>query len=1094
MTARARATAPTGVSSFMRFLFATAVAIAPLVIASGAAAQVVVSSPRTTPIATSNPAGGEADDVRIASGGSITLRSGAAVTLNSDNDVQLDADGSILMTESEDGATGILAVGGNTGDITVGGAIRLTGKLTEQQDEDDDGDLDGPFADDLTRYGLRVTGDADLVGDIEIRQTGIIEVRGRESSAVFVESGLDGDLRTFGNLLAVGEGAAGVRATGDITGEVFLSGDITARGEDALGASFEGDIGGRLTVQSAIVATGFRSTSAPTSREALDALDEDDLLVGGPALRIAGNVEGGVLLGAPPPPAQNDDDDDDGEVNFDRDGNGVPDAQERTATITSFGSAPAVEIGSTERDVALGLIGEGDEAYGFINRGSIRAAGVFEGFAATALRIGADGDHGVDIAGGVRNEGSIQAESLEDRATAVSIGRGAVLPAFVNTGEILSTAVTDGDQGATSVLISEGASVARLHNQRGFISARVAGETADAVAIRDESGALGEIVNEGRITALIVRTVGDGQTGDEPITGRTIAIDVSRNTSGVTLIQDGIAFDDDGDPDTPSPPDADGDGVADAAEPIITGDILLGSGADIVDIRNGTVTGAIDFGTGQDTLLISGGARVTGALASGDGLLDIDVSNGVLDARQTQTIDVTGLTVGSDGNLILTVDPENGARGGFRVNGVASFADGAGLGLQFASLLDGPERFVVVEADTLVMGDLDTDSLQRNSPYLFVTEAGTDQAAGQIYIDARRRNGEEIGFIAAENAAYDAVYDALRSDEELRNAFLAQIEREGFVGLYEQMLPDHSGGPLLSLASGVDAVTRALTGRNDTAAPGQTSAWLQEINFYADKDRRDAYGFQSEGFGVAGGIERGADIGAFGLSVAFTSSDLEDPSSQAEEVLSANLLELGLYYRAQAQGWNVWGRAAAGYAWFDARRSFVGAGVFRRNESDWNGYSLAAAAGVNHERRFGRYSLRPEAIVEYFSLNEDGRIEEGGGEGFDLIIDDRSGHMFSATAAVSVGVGFGEDYWFRPELRLGWKQNISFDAGETVSRFSSGDAPFTLVGDTIEGGGPILGFRLNLGNELGMLSIEGDAELIDDYVRYALLLRASFRF
>ncbi len=44
------------------------------------------------------------------------------------------------------------------------------------------------------------------------------------------------------------------------------------------------------------------------------------------------------------------------------------------------------------------------------------------------------------------------------------------------------------------------------------------------------------------------------------------------------------------------------------------------------------------------------------------------------------------------------------------------------------------------------------------------------------------------------------------------------------------------------------------------------------------------------------------------------------------------------------------------------------------------------------------------------------------------------------------------------------------------------------------GGGPIVGFRLNIGNELGMLSINADAEMIEDYIRYMLFLRASFRF
>jgi outer membrane autotransporter protein len=292
----------------------------------------------------------------------------------------------------------------------------------------------------------------------------------------------------------------------------------------------------------------------------------------------------------------------------------------------------------------------------------------------------------------------------------------------------------------------------------------------------------------------------------------------------------------------------------------------------------------------------------------------------------------------------------------------------------------------------------------------------------------------------------------------------------------------------------VDAVTRALTGRNASAAPGETSAWVQEINFYADKDKTDTYGFRSEGFGVAGGIERGSGLGAVGLSAAFTSSDLEDPEAEAEEVLSANLLELGLYWRAQGQYWTTWARAAAGYASFTSERRFVGSGLNLSNESDWNGFTLAMAGGLSYEREFGRFTIRPEVFAEYFGLSEDGHTEEGGGDGFDLEIDDREGHMFSATAAINIGMKMGQNDWLRPEIRLGWRQNISVDPGETIARFRSGGGDFTLAPDTIEGGGPLLGFRLNVGNELGMLSVSADAEMIDDYVRYMLFLRASFRF
>ena len=95
---------------------------------------------------------------------------------------------------------------------------------------------------------------------------------------------------------------------------------------------------------------------------------------------------------------------------------------------------------------------------------------------------------------------------------------------------------------------------------------------------------------------------------------------------------------------------------------------------------------------------------------------------------------------------------------------------------------------------------------------------------------------------------------------------------------------------------------------------------------------------------------------------------------------------------------------------------------------------------------------------------------------------------------MNVGYGFGRDGWIRPELRIGYRQNLSVDAGETIARFASGGPDFILSPDAVEGGGLLLGFRMNLGNELGMLSLTGDAELLEDYVRYSLLLRASFRF
>ena len=1103
----------------MRILLATAVAIAPLLTASGAMAEVVINTARTTPITTGNATGTGPDTIRISGSGSIMVTSGTAVTVDSSHNVTVENGTQVSMLNSADNSTAILVNGGNTANVVVAGSINVTDNIdsTTDNDPDKDGDIDGPWANGQNRFGVRVIGASPLIGNVRVDATSTVVVEGSNSAAVSVESDVTGRIDVMGSVTVLGTNSYGLHTTGDISGPVNVTGSINVRGENAVGVAIEGDVGGRVAIGGTVIASGFRYTSALPERPEgyvetpendagvvfRDELDPDDLLVGGPAVLIAGNVGAGLIFDTATiynsleADDDNDgvkngdeDDDNDGVLNrndSDRDGDGVPDANEASAAITSYGSAAAVQVGSTTDSITLGVAGTGDAAYGLINRGSVTGQGVFSGFDANAMVIGGNAGQTVTIAGGLRNEGTIAALAVEADATALRIGSGTTTPTIINN--LAITAGVNGDDTnsqSSAIVIESGANVASLVNN-GSILATGSGSNLDATAIHDLSGGLTSITNNRSIQATLF-----ANSDNDPITGSKVAIDVTANTTGVTLLQVGT-------PSTPSSadPDSDGDGVTDGREPVIYGDILFGSGADVMDIRNGTVVGDIAFGAGADRLDITGGGVVRGAISDSGGDLTINVTNGTLDARQTAAQTITDLNVGANGDLIIGIDPNASTAGGFNVTGTANLATGAGVGVRFTSLLApnaGTQRFELINAGTLNAGALDLTSTQNNSPYLYVVEAGVDAAANQVYADVRQRTAQEANLISVEASMYDAFYSALGRDEDLRNAFLTQIGRDDFINLYEQLLPEHSGGPLVSLASGVDAVTRALTGRNASAAPGETSAWMQEINFYADKEKTDSYGFRSEGFGVAGGVERGTGLGAVGLSVAFTSSDLEDPESEAEEVLSANLLELGLYWRAQGQYWTTWARAAAGYATFESERRFVGAGLNLSNTSDWNGLTLSAAGGASYERNFGRFTIRPEVYAEYFSLSEDGHVEEGGGDGFDLEIDDRDGHLFSATAAINIGMSMGQNSWLKPELRLGWRQNISVDPGETIARFRSGGPDFTLSPDTIEGGGPIVGFRLNVGNELGMLSVSADAEMLDNYVRYMLFLRASFRF
>ncbi len=623
----------------MRILLATAVAIAPLLVASGAMAEVVISTTRTTPITTSTATGTGPDTIRISNGGTVLVTSGVGVAVDSSHNVTIDTGGQISLLNSASGSTGLLVNGGNTANITVSGTITVTDDITSETDTDtdNDGDIDGPWANGSDRYGIRLVGAAPLVGNVRLENGGRITVDGNNSAGISLEAPLTGHLESFGTINVVGNNSYGIHTTGTVSGDVEVTGSISVRGENAVGVAIDGAVGGRVAISGTITASGFRYTGAiPVRPEGyvetsendddivfLDELDPDDLLVGGPAVRIGANVGAGVILDRAPAYSaagiegdddsdgvKNGDEDDDGDGvknrdDTDRDGDGVPDANEGTATVNSFGSAPAIQIGSATQSVNLGVAGTGASAYGFINRGQVTAQGLYKGFDAIAVETGGNAGQTVTIAGGIRNEGTIAALGVEADATAIRIGQGTITPTIINTGNITAAvAGEDTNSQATAIRIEAGANVTSFVNN-GTILASAGGGVSSTTALLDLSGTLTSITN----TKSLQSNISPNEDGD-PITGENVAIDVSANTTGVTLIQDGVAS-------TPSAsdPDTDGDGVTNGNEPVIFGDIKFGSGADLMDIRNGTVVGDMSFGAGADRLDITGGAVVRGAVS-----------------------------------------------------------------------------------------------------------------------------------------------------------------------------------------------------------------------------------------------------------------------------------------------------------------------------------------------------------------------------------------------------------------------------------------------------------------------------------------------
>ena len=125
----------------------------------------------------------------------------------------------------------------------------------------------------------------------------------------------------------IGNDSIGVDLAG-VSGNVRLAGDIAAQGQGSIAVRSTGDVGGAMVLQGKISATGYRATAPPADPSKLDA---DDLLQGGPAVSIEGNVAKGIILAIPPK--------DNSTTDNDEDDDGIEDAKEGAAAISSFGAA-----------------------------------------------------------------------------------------------------------------------------------------------------------------------------------------------------------------------------------------------------------------------------------------------------------------------------------------------------------------------------------------------------------------------------------------------------------------------------------------------------------------------------------------------------------------------------------------------------------------------------------------------------------------------------------------------------------------------------------------------------------------------------------
>ena len=1067
-----------------RYLLASTAVLA---ISSPVAAE-TISTAVTQPVRTSTANAGQPDAITISSTGSVKPAAGTAVTIDSNHAVT--NQGTIAVANA-DGAIGILANAGTTGDIANPGTITIDEPYTPS-DTNNDGDLDGPFALGSNRFGIRTAGA--YVGAVS--NAGTITVQGNDSAAIWLGGPLTGSFTHEGTSSVVGDRSVAVHA-GAVSGNVRLAGTVAARGQDAVGARFTGDVGGAMVVQGKIESSGYRYTTPPASTANLDA---DDLLQGGSALMIEGNVAGGIVLAVAPK--------DNSSTDNDEDDDGIEDAKEGSAAVTSYGSAPAMVVGATNRAIAIGPVAASASKFGLVIDGTVTGAGVYSGIEATGLLIGGRGG-AVSIANGIGIGGTVSATSNGASATAIRIGSGATVPLIQVSGTVSAAGGNASTAQTTAIQIDQGAVVPTILNA-GAIKATAGGTSGSATGIRDSSGGVTLIENSGAISA----------TGAEATSGRNIAIDLSANTAGATVRQTQVA--------------------ADITAPSIVGDVRFGAGNDVFDVADGTVKGDAYFGGGANRMNLSGDAVYTGKAVFGadndilslagsakfDGVVDfgggadsltlagtsllsgrllnasnasVNVSGGALSI--VAPVSIGSLNVGAAGTLVATLDKRAGEGSLYTVSGNATFAKGATLSLRLGDIQDAEGRYTVLQAGSLT-GTSDLATKTDLMPYMFKATLATNAAPNSIAVDVKLRTVQELGLNRSQGSAYSAIFAALGEDQEIEDVFLRITDGDQFRGAVGQMLPDHAGGAFAGVSLGSRTFARqAADAQSPVYLAGGIDVLVSTAGWSGRKGQGDTAGYDLEGFGFSAAAEADTVLGSFGIGANWFWNAYNGGSQRRS--VNSNTYELSAYWRGNWSGFTAFGRGSIGLSNFSGRRTFAGTTGAKTIERDvrgkWDGTLMTLGGGASYELSAGGFFVRPAVSADYVKLDEDGYTEEGGGDALDLIVDGRKSDELAVNGGLALGMDFigkggsllhqRENSWFRVEVEGGWREIVGGALGATTARFEDG-AAFTLEPEDSPNGW-FAKLRATGGGEL--FEVSGELGAQERYGETGFSLRGTMR-
>lgn len=983
------------------------------------AQDVEVTEDRETPIETLTLLGADAATLTVAEGVTVSAPTGPVVTVNGPHSL------SILGTLQGFDTTGGIGIFADTSAAGLSSNISLTGDILLTGP--DGFELDMDLA--TSNAGILIDGANAFTGDLTLSDTSSITVWGADAHGVLINSPFVGDIVLDGTIGVLGNRAIGVAINSSVTGDVVIDGSVVSTNPDGAGISITGAIDGSFVFEGLLQAG--ETTSLDADGNTVDAIP------GTAALYVGNSVSGGLLMQGVGVEFTDDGDDDDSTTLSD-------------SIISTNGGTPALLIENTggAGDLSIGLVDGLD--YGLVMRGRMSVEGTSRGLPASGVVIeGFSATERTSIAGGLHfDTGVLEVESIDADAVGVRIGDFADVPTIWNRGSLVIesrlSSETDSDGNVTygtggnayGILIEEDATVTSFLNE-GNLIVGATGPNSSATALIDLSGTLTDIRNEDDWQARTTNPT------DEDFTGETIAVDLRANTSGINFYNSGA----------------------------IVGDIVLGSGDDVIEFVDGTLEGDIEFGAGANSFTLSGASEYTGSL-SHSGSLDLFVAGADLELGLDEDISVTNAAFSDAATISFLVNPDSGEQGRLVATSTVTLGADTLIDPDVGSFVFSETSYRFLTAADLTIQTDDLSGMLTQTPFIYntsIVRAADDANSLELVISPK--SASEIGLDANPSLLYEHFLDtALNPNDQIENALTSLTTREETNDAFTSMLGDSSSASIDLALTFNDGQQTQLRENLADFADGENAEdrfWARQIATYATgtSSSTDSWAADLLSVGVTVGAEFAqSDNFAWGMSGGFLLSGISRDENIGDE-LSVFTPHVNLYGLAKAGGFFAGLSGSAAYHNIDRERRIAIANSTQTAESSTSAFQFQGALQAGYNLKASKLTLRPTVGIKGTYYNESGYTEENAASA-SLRVGSRSLSRLEATAGLAAGFDItwregANPVIIRPELFAEYAKAVTGkDAGTVNIGFAAtGEVvPFQIdeIGDDVKAAGAVL--------------------------------------